>query len=82
MCSLVQYILDIQVAPANPVAVNEAVGEIAQKELDDQAEDLMNKKKAEKLKFWRKVSLVYNPVIALTFVAIYWIAGLKHAGYV
>ena len=62
-----------QVAPADPVAVNAAVGEIALKELDNQAEDLMNKNKAEKLKFWRKVSLVYNPSIALTCVAIYWI---------
>ena len=63
------------------VSTNEAVERKAQKEFYEQAEENMSKKKADRLKFWRKVSRVYNPVIALTFVALYWIAGLRHAGY-
>ena len=63
------------------VSTNAAVERRAQKEFYEQAEEKMSKKKADRLKFWRKVSLVYNPVIALTFVAVYWIAGLRHAGY-
>ena len=35
--------------------------------------------KLRKLVFWRKVALVYNPVMAVLFVTVYWIIGLKHA---
>ena len=63
------------------ISTNEAVERRAQKEFYEQAEEQMRKKTMEKLDFWRRVSLVYNPVIAVTFVTIYWIAGLMHAGY-
>ena len=63
------------------ISINEAVERRAQKEFYEQAEEQMRKKTMEKLDFWRRVSLVYNPVIAVTFVTIYWIAGLMHAGY-
>ena len=65
----------------NLISTNEAVERRAQKEFYEQAEEQMRKKTMEKLDFWRRVSLVYNPVIAVTFVTIYWIAGLMHAGY-
>ena len=61
------------------ISINEAVERKAQKEFYEQTEENMSKKKADKLKFLRKLSLVYNPVIALTFVAVYWVAGLMHA---
>ena len=42
---------------------------------DRQVRRLKNKK----LDFWKKVSLVYNPIIFITFVMVYWLVGLKHA---
>ena len=39
----------------------------------------MGSKRAKKLAFLKRVSIVYNPIIALSFVAFYWIVGLKHA---
>ena len=31
--------------------------------------------------FCHKISLVYNPIAALSFVAIYWAVGLKNAQF-
>ena len=36
-------------------------------------------KRSKRLEFWRKVSLVYLPLLALCFVSIYWSVGLRHA---
>ena len=37
------------------------------------------KSKKRKLTFWKNVSLIYNPVLFIIFVTIYWVIGLKHA---
>ena len=37
------------------------------------------KKRANKLNFWKKFSLVYNPIIVVTFALLYWMIGLQHA---
>ena len=38
-------------------------------------------KKIHRKKFCKKLSLVYNPMAALTFVTIYWAIGLKNAQF-
>ena len=40
------------------------------------------RQKAKRLNFLQRVSLVYNPLIALLFVSVYWITGLNHAGLI
>ena len=51
---------------------------LAQKERERKAEiELINRKKA----FCRRMSHVYNPIAALTFVAIHWAIGLKNARF-
>ena len=37
------------------------------------------KKMANKLNFWKKFSLVYNPILVVTFAMLYWLIGLRHA---
>ena len=62
------------------VSVNEEKEMKAQKAFYEAIESEMDQKKARKLDFWKKVSMVYNPLFALIFVAVYWAIGLKHAG--
>ena len=40
------------------------------------------KKSEDKLKFWKKFSLVYNPILVVTFALVYWLIGLRHAGII
>ena len=40
------------------------------------------RQKTKGLNFLQRVSLIYNPLIALTFVSLYWIIGLNHAGLI
>ena len=67
--------------PANTamVSVNEKLELEAQKAFYEKIESEMGKNKSKKLKFWQNVSLVYAPLFALVFMALYWIAGLNHA---
>ena len=37
------------------------------------------KSKDKKVAFWKKISLVYNPIMFLSFVTVYWMVGLRHA---
>ena len=39
----------------------------------------MRRQKAKRLNFLKRVSLIYNPLIALLFVSLYWTVGLNHA---
>ena len=64
------------------VSVNEKEEMRAQKAFYDKVEAEMGTKRAQKLAFWKRVSLVYTPVFALGFVAVYWFAGLKHANVI
>ena len=51
----------------------------AQKQFYEKIEKEMTVKMSKKLEFWRKVSLAYLPLLALSFVSIYWVVGLRHA---
>ena len=37
------------------------------------------KSRNKKVSFWKKISLVYNPIMFLSFVTMYWMVGLRHA---
>ena len=39
----------------------------------------LKKSRDKKLIFWTKISLVYNPIMFLSFVVVYWLVGLIHA---
>ena len=54
----------------------------AQKAFYDKIEQEMGKQLTKQLEFWQKVAKVYLPAFALAFVAVYWFAGLKHAGII
>ena len=43
--------------------------------------DSTQDKNKKKQKFCKKIAHVYNPIVALTFVIIYWIMGLKNAQF-
>ena len=38
-----------------------------------------NKKSANKLNFWKKFSLFYNPILVVTFALLYWLIVLRQA---
>ena len=61
------------------MSINEKVELNAQKAFYEKIESEMGRKRLRKLKFCQNVSLVYAPLFALVFMAVYWIAGLKHA---
>ena len=67
--------------PANAalVSVNEKLELEAQKSFYEKIESEMGRKRSKNLKFWQNVSLVFAPLFALVFMAVYWIAGLRHA---
>ena len=61
-------------------SVDEKEEQIAQKiAFYASVEKKMSRKKSQKFMFWQKVSLVYNPVFALSLASVYWLVGLKHA---
>ena len=62
--------------------MDEKEEKIAQKAFYAEMEKNMSEKRSQKLKFWQRVSLVYNPLLALTFAFVYWLVGLKHAGVI
>ena len=66
-------------APKKLLSINEREEKDAQQLFYKRVDADMNKKKKKKLEFWRKVSIFYSPGFVLTFMMIYWIAGLKHA---
>ena len=70
--------------PANAalVSVNEKLELEAQKSFYEKIESEMGRKRSKNLKFWQNVSLVFAPLFALVFMAVYWIAGLRHAGVI
>ena len=64
------------------VSVNEKLELEAQKTFYEKIESEMGRDRSKQLNFWQNVSLVYAPLFALVFMAVYWIAGLKHADIV
>ena len=77
-----KQIIDQKVKPASEtlVSINEKEERDAQKAFYEKIEAEMCNKKMKKLKFWHRVSIVYAPVCVLTFMSIYWFAGMRHAG--
>ena len=64
------------------MSVNEEEELRAQKVFYEKIKQEMDGKMAKDLAFLRKVSLVQMSIFALTFAAIYWIAGLRHANVI
>ena len=64
------------------VSINEKEERKAQQAYYEKVAAEMSKKKARKLAVMKRVALVYNPFVALTFAAVYWVAGLRHAGII
>ena len=63
----------------NLVSINEKEELEAQKQFYEKIENEMTAKRSKNLEFWRKISLAYLPLLALSFVSIYWLVGLRHA---
>ena len=72
--------LKVMPAPGALVSINEREERDAQKAFYSKVENEMTRKKKTKLNFWKRVSTTYAPTFVLTFMTVYWIAGLKHAG--
>ena len=73
----------IQVAPApgQPqvdlrISRDEQVQQRALKEFYENEEEIMMNKKSQRLEWCLKFTHVYNPLLALSFVTIYWTVGL------
>ena len=64
------------------VSINEKEERKAQQAFYERIEAEMSKKKARKLAFMKRVALVYNPLVAVIFATLYWVAGLRHAGII
>ena len=64
------------------VSINEKEERKAQQAFYERIEAEMSKKKARKLAFMKRVALVYNPLVAVIFASLYWVAGLRHAGII
>ena len=60
--------------------MNERVELEAQKEFYKKIEMEMGFARSKKLEKIRKVNLIYLPLMALTFAAIFWFVGLRNAG--
>ena len=73
---------EYKVKPAimNLVSVNKKEELKAQKVFYEKIDAQMRAKNMRKLEFWKKMSLVYLPVMALIFISLYWLIGLSYAG--
>merc|ERR1711978_146233 len=68
----------VKVTDKDLVAVNEQVQLKALKDFYDRADNMRERKK-RRLERCQRFTLVYNPILALAFVAVYWSIGLSHA---
>ena len=64
---------------AHLVSVNEKVELEAQKEFYRKIELEMGKKRSKQLEHMRRVNIIYLPLMAISFVVIFWFVGLKNA---
>ena len=60
-------------------SINEKEELQAQKEYYEKIKSEMDAKRAKKLVFMKKLSMVYIPSLCLVFAVLYWIIGLKQA---
>ena len=68
----------MQVKPHSLVSINDKEELEAQKQLNKIIE-MESAERARKLEMLRKINLIFLPVLALTFVLIFWIVGLRNA---
>ena len=59
--------------------MNEKVELEAQKEFYRKIELEMGKKRSKQLEHMRRVNIIYLPLMAISFVVIFWFVGLKNA---
>ena len=65
--------------PASLVSVNEKEELEAQREFYKKIDMEMGKKRSKQLERLMRINLVYLPLIALSFAALFWFVGLKNA---
>ena len=65
--------------PASLVSVNEKEELDAQREFYKKIEMEMGKNRSKQLERLMRINLVYLPLIALSFAALFWFVGLKNA---
>ena len=65
--------------PASLVSINEKEEMEAQKQYYNNLEMEMTAERMKKLAKLRRINLIYLPLMALTFVAIFWAVGFKNA---
>ena len=64
---------------ASYVSINEKEISEAQKKLYKKKERESEAERTRKLEKLKKINLIYLPLMALTFVLIFWIVGLRYA---
>ena len=64
---------------AHLVSVNEKLELEAQKEFYRKIELEMEKKISKQLEHLRRVNIIFLPLMAISFVVIFWFVGLKNA---
>ena len=71
----------MQVKPSKMTlrSINEKEELQAQKAFYEKIKSEMDAKRAKKLSFMKKLSMVYIPSLCLVFAVLYWIIGLKQA---
>ena len=68
--------------PASLVSINEKEEMEAQKQYYNNLEMEMTAERMKKLAKLRRINLIYLPLMALTFVLIFWGFGLKNAEHI
>ena len=76
---LMCQIIYVQVKPASLVSSNEKKELEAQKQVYNKIEMEMAAERMKNLAKLRRINLIYLPLMALTFVFIFWAVGLKNA---
>ena len=81
MYNTIYIVFTNQVQPTNAALISVYENEElrAQKEFYEKIRQEMGMKRARKLAFLQKLSIVYIPALALLFAILYWVIGLKQA---
>ena len=69
----------MKVKAANLVSVDEKEELDAQRAFYAKIGNEMSEKRTRKIQRLRRINLIYLPLTCLTFVAIFWLLGLRHA---
>ena len=79
---LILIISELQQKPSSEalVSINEREERDAQRAFYNRIDAEMSMKRMKKLEFMNRVNTVFMPIGVLTFMTLYWILGLRHAG--